>query len=83
MIETGHGKEKVKNSCSTQGRGKAVGGGEVDEGAAEVCRVAVKEVEVKKPDSQSASFYAKRYQVYRSLYPALKQTFQTIGELDA
>ena len=23
LIETGHGKEKVKNSCSTQGRGKA------------------------------------------------------------
>ena len=45
MIETSHGKEKVKNSCSTQGRGKAVGG-EVDEGAAEVCRVRKEEADI-------------------------------------
>jgi xylulokinase len=51
--------------------------------AAEVCRIAVKEVEVKKPDPQSAAFYAKRYAVYSSLYPALKQAFANIGNLDA
>jgi len=51
-------------------------------GAAEVCRAAVKEVEVKKPDPQAADFYAKRYQIYCSLYPALKQVFTSIGELD-
>ena len=51
--------------------------------AADVCRVAVKEVELKQPDPAAAAFYAKRYQVYGSLYPALKPAFQTIGELDA
>ncbi len=50
--------------------------------AAEVCRAAVKETEVKAPDPESAAFYAKRYQIYGSLYPALKQAFQAIGELD-
>jgi xylulokinase len=59
-----------------------VGTGEF-KSAAEACRVAVKEVEVKKPDPTAAAFYAKRYQVYGSLYPTLKQTFETIGELDA
>jgi len=39
-------------------------------------------VEVKKPDPQAADFYAKRYQIYCSLYPALKQVFTSIGELD-
>lgn len=51
--------------------------------AAEVCGVAVKEIEVKQPDPTAAAFYAKRYAVYTSLYPALKEAFQTIGELDA
>jgi hypothetical protein len=45
--------------------------------------VAVKEIEVKEPNQQAVAFYAKRYQVFGSLYPALKQAFQTIGELDA
>jgi xylulokinase len=44
--------------------------------------VTVKEVEVKTPDPASAAFYQKRYEVYQSLYPALKSVFQTIGELD-
>jgi xylulokinase len=52
-------------------------------GAREVCRAALKEVEVKKPNPQAVDFYAKRYQLYCSLYPALRQAFQTIGELDA
>jgi xylulokinase len=59
-----------------------VGGGEF-KSAAEVCRSAVKVVEVKTPDPQAVDFYAKRYQIYTALYPALKQAFQTIGELDA
>jgi xylulokinase len=50
--------------------------------AAEVCRQAVKEVERKDPQPESAGFYAKRYEIYRSLYPALKSAFQAIGELD-
>jgi xylulokinase len=58
-----------------------VGTGEFSS-AAEVCQVAVKEVEVKKPDPQAAAFYAKRYELYCSLYPALRQVFHNIGELD-
>jgi xylulokinase len=58
-----------------------VGTGEFSS-AAEVCHIAVKEVEVKKPDPEAAAFYAKRYDLYRSLYPALRQVFHTIGELD-
>jgi xylulokinase len=51
--------------------------------AAEVCKTAVKEVCVKEPDPGSGADYAKRYEVYKSLYPALKSGFQHIGELDA
>jgi xylulokinase len=50
--------------------------------AAEICGLAVKEVEVKKRDAEAVAFYAKRYEIYRSLYPALKQAFHAIGELD-
>jgi xylulokinase len=49
--------------------------------AAEICGLAVKEVEVKKRDAEAVAFYAKRYEIYRSLYPALKQAFHAIGEL--
>jgi len=59
-----------------------VGTGEF-KSAAEVCSAAVKVVEVKKPEPEAVDFYAKRYRVFRSLYPALKQSFQDIGELDA
>ncbi len=58
-----------------------VGTGEY-KSAAEVCDVAIKEVEVKKPDPESAAFYQKRYALFQSLYPALKDAFQNIGELD-
>jgi xylulokinase len=58
-----------------------VGTGEY-KSAAELCDVAIKEVTVKEPDADSAAFYQKRYEVYQSLYPALKSVFQTIGELD-
>lgn len=51
--------------------------------ATEVCRRAIKEVAVKEPQSDAAAFYAKRYGIYRSLYPALKSTFGAIAELDS
>ena len=42
----------------------------------------VKEIEIRQPDSAAVEFYQKRYQIYRSLYPALKSAFKAIGELD-
>jgi xylulokinase len=51
--------------------------------AAEVCRTAVHEVDVRDPDKASARSYQERYEVFRTLYPALKSTFQAIGNLDA
>jgi xylulokinase len=58
-----------------------VGSGEYGS-AAEVCRVAVKEVDVRTPDQQAADFYRKHYEVYRSLYPALKSVYNAIAGLD-
>ena len=58
-----------------------VGAGEYPN-AAEACRTAIKEVDRKRPRPADAQFYAKRYEVFRSVYPALKPTFQAIGELD-
>ncbi|MBV8894918.1 MAG: xylulokinase [Acidobacteriaceae bacterium] len=49
--------------------------------AAEVCRVAIKEVAVKHPNENAADFYRKSYRIYRSLYPALRSAFQSIAEL--
>jgi xylulokinase len=59
-----------------------VGTGEYSS-ASEVCEAAIREVETKEPQPQEVEFYRKRYQVFRSLYPALKPAFQAIGELDA
>ncbi len=50
--------------------------------AIEVCQAAVKQVTVREPQPQAAEFYRKRYAIYRSLYPALRSVFQSIGELD-
>lgn len=50
--------------------------------AAEVGKMVVKEVASKKPENEAVAFYAKRYQVYRALYPALRETFAVIGQLD-
>jgi len=50
--------------------------------AAEVSKMVVKEVASKKPQKDEVEFYAKRYQVYRSLYPALREAFAVIGQLD-
>jgi xylulokinase len=60
----------------------AIGTGEYTS-AEEICRQAVKEIERKDPQPEAAHFYARRYEIYRSFYPALKPAFQTIGELDA
>ncbi|MBV9296131.1 MAG: xylulokinase [Acidobacteriaceae bacterium] len=49
--------------------------------AVDVCRAAIKEVSLKKPQRQAAEFYSKRYEIYRSLYPALTPAFQAIAEL--
>lgn len=51
--------------------------------AVEACRVAIHEVSSKDPDPASASAYAKRYRVYRAAYPALRQVFADISQLDA
>lgn len=50
--------------------------------AADIARRAVREVVVKEPNVAAADAYQKRYQVYRTLYPALKPVFLAIGELD-
>jgi xylulokinase len=49
--------------------------------AQEVCRAAVREVTSKMPDNGAVSFYEQHYNVYRSLYLALKPTFEAIAAL--
>jgi xylulokinase len=52
--------------------------------AIEISRVAVKEVNVKEPQQQRVvDFYRRHYEIYQSLYPALKSTFHAIGQMDA
>jgi len=51
--------------------------------AVDVCRRAIKEVSMKKPQLEAVKFYKPRYEIYRSLYPALKSAFGKIGEMDA
>ena len=58
-----------------------VGTGEYSS-AVEVCRTAVKEVAIKEPRQDSVGLYRKRYEIYRSLYPALKSAFRAIADLD-
>ncbi len=58
-----------------------VGTGEY-ESAVQVCHTAIKEIAVREPQQDAVDFYAQRYEIYRSLYPALKPAFQAIGELD-
>ncbi|HEX7363109.1 MAG TPA: xylulokinase [Bryobacteraceae bacterium] len=59
----------------------AIGTGEYAS-AAEVCAVALKEAASKQPCAAAAERYRKRYEVYRSLYPALAPAFRAIAELD-
>ncbi len=58
----------------------AVGTGEY-QSAREICRAAIHEVAVKEPDRSSAVFYAQRYRIYRTLYPALRPAFSAIAGL--
>jgi xylulokinase len=50
--------------------------------ASEVTERALREQIVKQPHSAAAEAYQKRYAVYTRLYPALKDIFRCIGELD-
>ena len=49
--------------------------------ARDVCDAAIHEVDSKDPDVQSAAAYQQRYDVYRTLYPALKAVFGSLSEL--
>jgi xylulokinase len=60
----------------------AIGTGQFPNARA-ACSAAIEEVSVKEPDPQSAAFYTQRYEIYRSLYPALKPAFERIAALDA
>ena len=50
--------------------------------AVDVCRTAIKQVNVKDPQPEASAFYQKQYGIFRSLYPALKTAFRTIAEAD-
>ena len=50
--------------------------------AREACRAAVREVHATQPQPEAVEFYNERYQIYKSLYPALKPAFEAIGKLD-
>jgi xylulokinase len=58
-----------------------VGTGEY-QSCAEICGKVIKEVSTKSPGENRAKFYDERYQIYRSLYPALKSAFHAISALD-
>ena len=58
-----------------------VGTGEY-KSAGEACSTAIHEVETKTPGPDATSYYERGYGVYRSLYPALKQPYCTISQLD-
>ena len=51
--------------------------------ATEAAQIAVREKSAKEPNPKSVDFYRKRYEVYRSLYPALKSIFGTIAAFDS
>jgi xylulokinase len=51
--------------------------------AADVCARAVIEIGMKQPQADGVDFYRKSYAVYKSLYPALRSSFQAIANLDA
>jgi len=50
--------------------------------AKEACAAVIKEVETRQPDERGKNYYNLAYQVYGSLYPALKQSFEEIARLD-
>jgi xylulokinase len=49
--------------------------------ARELCDQALKESAAREPDATTAAFYNRAYEIYRSLYPALKDTYQAISRL--
>ncbi len=49
--------------------------------AREICQAAVHEVSEKQPNAKNVDFYKQHYQVYRSLYPALKSVYKQIATL--
>ncbi len=49
--------------------------------ARELCDQALKESGAREPDPPTAAFYNRAYEIYRSLYPALKDTYQAISRL--
>ncbi len=51
--------------------------------AQEACRATVREVSAKNPEPNAVDFYKRHYQVYRSLYPALKSSFGAIAGLES
>jgi len=50
--------------------------------ARELCDRAIKESVVKEPQPETAKLYETRYQVFHSLYPALRAAYRAISELD-
>ncbi len=51
--------------------------------AKEACAAVIKEVNNKRAEPEAQAFYNQAYRIYASLYPALKQAYQDIGQLDA
>ena len=47
----------------------------------EACRVSISEEQRVVPDIESSREYQKRYEVFNSLYPALRQAYRDISEL--
>ena len=48
----------------------------------EVCAAVLEETSLKNPEPEPAAYYERAYRVYTSLYPALRQSFRAIQELD-
>ena len=49
--------------------------------ARELCSQAIQESAAKEPDAADAALYNRAYKIYRSLYPALKETYQPISQV--
>jgi xylulokinase len=47
----------------------------------EVCKVALRETDTLSPRPREAAFYAKGHRIYKSLYPALRPSFEAISNL--
>ena len=49
---------------------------------ADICYIACKEVSDKQPESRTASLYDEHYEIYKSLYPALKSAYRATAALE-